>query len=705
MPLVRGHIARLWSRGLFSIPYHAFMRPSRGRLISAAVLAGFGLLGLSRSMGAAPAPAKPDPPKPAPPAGKDDKGKAPTPAPAKPPAYVVQLTALRSINGSNSGQGAAGSTLKRIVPAAYPGDGSGATIVTDPARPNPRTISNRIAAQGTASIPSQRQLTDYAWAWGQFIDHDLDLTLTTSLAGTADIPILDPLDPLGPSPIPFSRSNFVGGTGVKGTPRQHTNLITSFIDGSQVYGSDDATALSLRTMVGGQLKTSAGDLLPTDANGQFLAGDIRVNENVALMAVQALLVREHNRLARIVAVLAPTATDEQIYQLVRKVVGAEIQIITYREFLPALMGRSAPPLSLGLGAATGDATVSTEFSTALFRVGHTMLSSKIALADGGKITGSLPLQDAFFRSDFLTKTPANFDRVLGGLGAQVSQEIDSKVVEDVRSFLFGPAGAGGLDLASLNIQRGRDHGLPDYNSLRAGVGLSRLGGFAGITSTTALKAQLESLYGTIGNVDPWVGALAEDHLTDSSLGPLLSAGLADQFRRSLSGDRFAYGRDKDLQQPLVEALLALDETTLASLVRRNSTATTLPKNAFRLGAPSGPSPGGGGGGVETTDVQATVAGRTGRVHLQGNRGANAIQLADSPLGLVCRGVNGTLINGQSMVLLETPKIASLTIDLGEGNDQVTFVNGRFKEVVLVLGGGTDVFTNVAATIDLKLSDK
>ena len=83
----------------------------------------------------------------------------------------------------------------------------------------------------------------------------------------------------------------------------------------------------------------------------FLAGDVRANEQVGLLAFHTLFVREHNRLAdKIVKKYKralPSGTserDEHIYQLARKIVGAELQAITYNEFLPALLGPMAPSM-------------------------------------------------------------------------------------------------------------------------------------------------------------------------------------------------------------------------------------------------------------------------------------------------------------------------------------------------------------------------
>src|SRR5205807_6351884 len=127
--------------------------------------------------------------------------------------------------------------------------------------PSARVISNVLNDQTDPNNPAQdlstvdqNSLSAYGYVWGQFIDHDMDLTLDNS-GQSFPIPV-PPGDPIGPNPLPFTRSNFDPNTGTS-NPRQQVNSVTSFLDLSQVYGSDAATADALRTHVGGRLKTSA----------------------------------------------------------------------------------------------------------------------------------------------------------------------------------------------------------------------------------------------------------------------------------------------------------------------------------------------------------------------------------------------------------------------------------------------------------------
>jgi hypothetical protein len=493
--------------------------------------------------------------------------------------HTFVLRDVRSYSGEGNNRndwGAVGIPLLRNSYSDYP-DGIGEEIRSNP---NPRDVSNLVVNQQGQLLPSTAGMSDAVWAWGQFIDHDLDLTDSHPSNGSANIAVLDPNDILYPT-IFVNRSNHVIVDGV----REQINEITSFLDGSQVYGSDEFRALALRTMKGGRMKTSAGNLLPFNVDGLpnlgdgpdlFLGGDIRSNENVVLSSLHTLFVREHNRLASRIEQLAPGASDEQIYQLARKIVGAEIQSITYNEFLPALLGRFAPSTRARYNPRV-NATVATEFSTAFYRVGHTLLSSNLVLGDTGQ---TLPLRDAFTTPSFLVDDPANVDRLLLGLCRQPCQEIDSFIVEDVRTFLFlPPPFAVGLDLAAINIQRGRDNGLPPYNELRVAYGLPPVRDFDEISSDPNVENALRDAYETVDDVDGWVGGISEDHVRGCNVGPLILRALRDQFTRTRDGDRFFFTRDPDLGRLIVRRVIDLDEVTLGWVIRQN-TDSPAPDNMF-----------------------------------------------------------------------------------------------------------------------------
>ncbi len=329
--------------------------------------------------------------------------------------------------------GAAGQPMIRFgYGAQFPGDGSGSTIFTAPERANPRVISNAISAQ-TGDVFNDRNLSDLTWMWGQFIDHDIDLSITDPAAGTAPIPT-PASDVLGPGPIPFTRSKFVLAPGNSGLRREQVNEITSYIDASVVYGSDAARAAALRTDngVGARLIVGASNLLPlnttglandnptpTPGNQLFVAGDIRANENVGLTSMQTVFAREHNRLVDIIQTQRPSISDEQTYQLARKIVGAEMQAITYNEFLPAILGSHAPRAEDYSYDPTGPADITNSFAHAAYRFGHSMLSSQLQLVGAdGTSAGSIELSDAFFNPAFLTDDPTRIDQLLRGAAAQ-----------------------------------------------------------------------------------------------------------------------------------------------------------------------------------------------------------------------------------------------------------------------------------------------
>lgn len=487
----------------------------------------------------------------------------------------------RSIDGSqnnllNPTWGATNIGLLRNTETSYK---DGLSIPIDN-RPHPRDISNILFKQ-EADFPNSKNVTSMMFQWGQFLDHDIDLSPERS--PEEDFSLIMPGDqtfPVG-STLKFTRSDYVESSGTDpSNPRQQLNAITAFIDASNVYGSDSVRANTLRTLDGtGKLKVSEHKLLPFntyglsnaggDHNPHFmLAGDVRANEQVGLIAMHILFVREHNRLSEEIQNRHPNWCGDSIYELAKAIVGAQMQVITYKEFLPLLLGEwSLLPYS-GYKPYINP-SIANEFSTAAYRFGHSLIPSSLKRLDenGASIDkGDLLIRNSFFNPNELNPvTGTGLEPLLRGLTQHVSQEVDSFIVSEIRDFLFLPPRTGGVDLAVLNIQRGRDHGLSDYNTARQAYNLPAITNFSDISSNPYVYERLEQIYGTVDNIDLWVGILAEDHAEGAMIGELGKTIIGDQFLRLRDGDRFWY------QHMFTGSmLLELENTTLTEIIERNT---------------------------------------------------------------------------------------------------------------------------------------
>jgi peroxidase len=508
---------------------------------------------------------------------------------------------VRSIDGVGNNAthpewGATGQHLLRGPSGAHYADSVSA--MGGVGRPSPRAVSNALFHQ-TGSIPNRDGISDFIWTWGQFLDHDLSLTEGANEPAPVPVPLCDEyLDSLctGTQVMPFRRSVYDPGTGTgPANPRQQFNEITSYLDGSNVYGSDPARAAWLRTFQGGKLKvthTTYGDLLPYNDGTQpnagapevpdlstnlFVAGDIRANEQPTLAVMHTLFVREHNWQAERIARENPGFSDEQIYQAARRIVIAELQHITYGEFLKALLGADALKVDHGYDP-NANAGVAQNFSTAAYRLGHTLLSPFILrLNEDGSpvVAGPLALRDAFFSATPPLLENGGIEPFLRGAAAQKAQDLDRFVIDDVRSFLFGPPGAGGLDLIALNLQRGRDHGLPDFNTVRGELGLRKYERFSQITSDTQAAQALEQLYGDINNIDLFAGLFIEQDVPGGIVGETMRAVLVAQFQRTRAGDRFWYERTLEGAE-----LARVKSTRLSDIIRRNTSIHNIQNDVF-----------------------------------------------------------------------------------------------------------------------------
>ncbi|XP_071446700.1 peroxidasin homolog [Hetaerina americana] len=500
-------------------------------------------------------------------------------------------------------------------------------------KPSTRLVSTQLIS--TKEVTPDSHYTHMLMQWGQFLDHDIDHAIP-SLSGESFEEGVDckksceyasPCYPIEIPPndprvkhrrcIDFIRSSAVCGSGHtsvlfdKVLPREQINQLTSYIDASQVYGFTEDLAEDLRDFkdewgllrTGVTSRSGGKPLLPFAGNqpidcrrdpqesniGCFLAGDIRANEQVALLAMHTLWLREHNRLAAGLRQLNPSWDGETIYQEARKIVGATMQHITYSHWLPHIVGPSGMEM---LGSYAGydptvEATISNAFATAALRFGHSLINPVLQRLDNNLRPipeGPLPLHKAFF-SPWRLVEEGGVDPLMRGMFSIPAklktphQTLNSELTER----LFEVAHEVALDLAAINIQRGRDHGLPGYNEYREFCNLSPARTFDELHNeirNIKLREKLKHLYGHPGNVDVWVGGILEDPVPGGKVGPLFQCLLVEQFRRLRNGDRFWY------ENPAVfkpEQLLQIKQSSLARVICDNGdNITEVNKDVFIL---------------------------------------------------------------------------------------------------------------------------
>ncbi|XP_015269115.1 PREDICTED: eosinophil peroxidase-like [Gekko japonicus] len=478
--------------------------------------------------------------------------------------------------------------------------------------PSVRAVSNEIVSSPSDKFTEDQQRSVMFMQWGQFTDHDLDLGLaqnTGDCSRTCDkvppcFPIKVPLsDPRSKniSCLPFTRAAPVCDG--KFAIRNQINVITAFLDGSQVYGNEVGVAEALRgnggLMAVNQLKDKDLAFLPFQTINQstfclrtdpehkipcFFAGDIRVDEMPALTVLHTLFLREHNRLVTELKRLNPLWNKETLYQEARKIVGGVMQKITYNDYLPELLGApTASTLKRYQGYnSTVDPRISSVFTNA-FRFGHASVRPAVNRLDASyRLVSRIPLQRQFSAPWSIVRL-GGIDPVLRGMLAKPAKlfKQDQFVVDALRNHLFEQTGGIGMDLPSLNMQRGRDHGLPAYNAWRSFCGLSQPRNeaeLAAVLRNSVLAKKFISLYGTPENIDLWVGAVAEPLVPNGRAGPLLSCIISRQFKNLRDGDRFWW------ENPGVfttEQRRAISAVSLSRIICDNSHLREVPRNVFR----------------------------------------------------------------------------------------------------------------------------
>lgn len=494
--------------------------------------------------------------------------------------------------------------------------------------PNPRIVST-VIHETDSHFASQ--LSIMLMQWGQFIDHDITLTpmtvghnMTTleccprpsTRDGTfhylhpACLPIMIPRNDTfysryGEKCMSFSRSEATPSEFCKLGVREQMNEITSYLDASMIYGSDKEKYDKLREFRGGRMLSLTHPegrqyhhLLPKNPDVRdcipevhrdikcFAAGDERVNEHMGLASMHTLWMREHNRLAGKLADINPHWDDDRLYEETRRIIGAMIQHVTYNEFLPVVLGKEYMDRHRMSALEEGysydydpnvNAASNNVFATAAFRFGHTILPKKFPRPGLNFLNprDDLDLSDIFFRPFALysNKHPRGVDPLMKGMTEFPPEGYDRFITTEVRDKLFKEAGKPfGFDLPALNIQRGREHGIPGYNYWREYCGLRRARDFFDLQSEMDLRMvdRLSHLYRHVDDIDIFPAMLLERPLPTALVGPTVQCLVGRQFQAYKHGDRYFYDLGDQPHSFTPDQLREIRKMTLAKITCSNT---------------------------------------------------------------------------------------------------------------------------------------
>ena len=267
-----------------------------------------------------------------------------------------------------------------------------------------------------------------------------------------------------------------------------------------------------------------------ETQADFVAGDSRVNEHPFLTAMHVIMMREHNRIAQQLKRHLPPdlRTDEIIYQESRRIVISEIQNVVYGEYLPAILGKKyMDKYDLFIAEKTKydpdvDPTIFNEFTAAAFRFGHSMVNSIFKLIVKGNLKNSWKLR-YIFDGQKSREGRLPLESMVEGLISQMPQTCDGQFSSEVTNHLFQKNHQGenfGGDLLAINLQRGRDHGLPSYNAYRKRCGLATLTSWneRPTEQDEVSWINLKDAYEKVDDIDLYLGGVSEKSVIDGVIG-------------------------------------------------------------------------------------------------------------------------------------------------------------------------------------------
>ncbi|XP_049868961.1 heme peroxidase 2 isoform X2 [Pectinophora gossypiella] len=536
-------------------------------------------------------------------------------------------------NLRNPNLGKSLTTFARLLPPVYEDGVSRPRInsVTGTPLPSPRIVSTVIHPD-ISNLHTRYTLMVMQFA--QFLDHELTMTpihkgFHESIPDCRSCDSPRTVHPeCNPFPVPrgdhyYPEVNVTSGErlcfpfmrSLPGQqqlgPREQVNQNTAYIDASVIYGENPCIVRKLRGFNGRLNATdhplNGKDLLPRSDNHPeckapsgycFIAGDGRASEQPGLTAIHTIFLREHNRIVEGLRGVNPHWDADLLFEHTRRIVAASFTHIIYNEFLPRLLSWNAVNL-YGLKllpsgyykeySPTCNPAIVTEFAAAAFRIGHSLLRPHLPRLSPTfqPVEPPILLRDGFFKPDMFINHPAMVDELMRGLASTPMETLDQFITGEVTNHLFEDRRVpfSGVDLIALNIQRGRDHGVPSYNNYRALCNLKRAATFEDLSREIPdeVIARLKRIYPTVDDIDLFPGGMSERPLQGGLVGPTFACIIAIQFRQLRKCDRFWYENDNTAARFTERQLSEIRKMTLSKLLCENFDVTTdIQRAAFDL---------------------------------------------------------------------------------------------------------------------------
>ncbi|CAE1319995.1 DUOX [Acanthosepion pharaonis] len=427
-------------------------------------------------------------------------------------------------------------------------------------RPNARSLSNDLFT-GQTGLPSNNNWTSLFAHFGKFVSMEISHTLDSACpTEILQVPIF------GGDPdfddnatiedhIPYERIAYDIHSGLSpNNPRRQVNLATSLIDASVVYGNSEVWANALRDWHTGKLKSSDqisqfpamneyrlpigsfpfsnSDIYP-DPTKYWQFGDPNSHENPALLTLSVLFFRWHNFLVKQTA--DASLSKEDLFYKARSKVIATLQKIILYDWLPLLLDEKIEPykeynpnVDPGLSSLY-DAVAMNYYLT---------LIPPILMPRNKKCQHlqTIRLCGCFWNSQaYLTNESHSFDSIILGMVSQLAEQDDMVVSSDFKGKYFGTMSYSRQDCIVQTIMKGRDLGLPDYNSARVALGMKKIEDWKDINPKMfkrhpQLLQKFKSMHNnSLNNIDIFTGAMMET--TETGPGEFIKKLTKDQFLR------------------------------------------------------------------------------------------------------------------------------------------------------------------------------